>query len=99
MKLVYPILLTPADDGLLVFIPDLDINTHDTNLSNAIEMARDAISLWCVCQEDEGISMPHASELSTIKCEVGEIATLVDVDTRAYRRGLDSSAFAMAAGA
>ena len=28
MKAVYPIILTPAERGYVVFVPDLDINTE-----------------------------------------------------------------------
>ena len=41
MKAVYPIILTPAERGYVVFVPDLDINTEGEDLANAIEMARD----------------------------------------------------------
>ena len=42
MKVVYPIILTPAERGYVVFVPDLDINTEGEDLADAIEMARDA---------------------------------------------------------
>ena len=45
MKAVYPIVLTPADHGYVVFVPDLCINTEGSSVPDAIEMARDAIGL------------------------------------------------------
>lgn len=39
MKAVYPIILTPAERGYVVFVPDLDINTEGEDLADAIEMA------------------------------------------------------------
>ena len=46
MKQCYPIILTKMDEGgYLVYVPDMDINTSGTDLSNALEMAKDAIEL------------------------------------------------------
>ena len=50
MKAVYPIILTPAERGYVVFVPDLDINTEGEDLADAIEMARDAIGLWGITE-------------------------------------------------
>ena len=43
MKEAYPIVISPADGGYIVYIPDFDINTEGNSLTDAIEMARDAI--------------------------------------------------------
>jgi predicted RNase H-like HicB family nuclease len=90
--LVYPVKLTPLSDGYLVTIPDCEINTSGKNLADAIFMARDAISLWCVCKEDAGSTLPDPSELSSIRHEANEILTLVDIDKDSYRRSLENRA-------
>lgn len=49
MKLIYPVMITPAGESeFFVEIPDMDIATQGTSLENAIDMARDAISLMAV---------------------------------------------------
>ena len=73
----------------VVFVPDLKINTEGTDIANAIEMARDAIGLWGICEEDMGRSIPSPSTLHP-KCEEHEIVTLVDIDIDAYRRANDN---------
>ena len=85
----------------LVFVPDLMIYTEGKDLGNAIEMARDAISLKCLNLEDNKISIPEPSSYSKaieIAKEVhqGEsfnytdgIVTVVDADLTEYRRKLD----------
>ena len=85
MKKVYPIILTPDEIGYVVTVPDLNINTEGDNLAEAIEMARDAIGLWGICEEDAGriIPEPHSVKL---KHKDNEIVTLVDIDFKAYRR-------------
>ena len=82
MKAVYPIILTPAERGYVVFVPDLDINTEGEDLADAIEMARDAIGLWGITKIPQASgTMPHPKEQ--------EIVTLVDIDFAAYRRAND----------
>lgn len=85
MKWVYPIILTPTESGYFVSIPDLDINTEGSGIAHAIEMARDAICIWAICEQDMGrtINTPK-----TLVPEHGEndIVSLVDVDIDAYRR-------------
>jgi len=89
VKKVYPVILTPADVGYVVFVPDLQINTEGTDIANAIEMARDAIGLWGICEEDIGRSIPLPSTLHPVS-EDNEIVTLVDIDIDAYRRANDN---------
>lgn len=88
MKAVYPIILTPAERGYVVFVPDLDINTEGEDLADAIEMARDAIGLWGITEEDAGRKIPQASGTMPHP-EEQEIVTLVDIDFTAYRRAND----------
>lgn len=86
MKNSFPIILTLADKGYTVYIPDFDINTQGNDLTDAIEMARDAIGLMGIDMEDDGKVIPPASSASNIKHAHGEIVSLVDVDFAEYRR-------------
>lgn len=88
MKAVYPIILTPAERGYVVYVPDLEINTEGENLADAIEMARDAIGLWGITREDLGNKIPQASGTMPRPAE-NELVTLVDIDFAAYRRAND----------
>ena len=101
MRVVYPTLIEKSEDMYLVFVPDLMIYTEGKDLGNAIEMARDAISLKCLNLEDNKISIHEPSSYSKaieIAKEVhqGEsfnytdgIVTVVDADLTEYRRKLD----------
>ncbi len=86
MKNSYPIVLTPDEKGYTVFIPDFNINTEGDSLTEAIEMARDAIGLMGIDMEDDGESIPPARSAKDIKPARGEIVSLVDVDFTEYRR-------------
>ena len=88
MKTVYPILLTPAERGYVVYVPDLEINTEGDDLADAIEMARDAIGLWGISEEDAGREIPKASGAMPHPAK-DELVTLVDIDFAAYRRAND----------
>ena len=52
MEYVYPVILTPTEDGYFVTVPDLEINTQGSTVDEAMEMAQDAINLWCTTQTE-----------------------------------------------
>ena len=88
-KFVYPIILHPESaGGYSVDVPDLQIGTQGETVAECIDMARDAIGLWGICQQDENRAIPQPSTLSPA-CGPDEIVTLVDVDFAAYRRAND----------
>ena len=86
MKNPYPIVLTPEAQGFTVYIPDFDINTEGDDLTEAIEMARDAIGLMGIDMEDDGKALPVPSPLQSIQAQDGDTVSLVDVDFTEYRR-------------
>lgn len=86
MKQVYPVILHPElEGGFSVSVPDLNIGTQGETIAECIDMARDAIGLWGICEQDEGRVIPEPSGL-TPEHEEGELVTLVDIDFDAYRR-------------
>jgi predicted RNase H-like HicB family nuclease len=92
MTIVYPVILTPAKigygSGYAVYVPDLEINTQGYDMAEAIAMARDAIGMKGICEQDEGraISEPSVTEPAR---EKGDIVTWVDIDFDKYRRAND----------
>jgi len=90
MKVAYPIVISKGEKYLLASIPDCEIDTQGINVVDTIEMARDAISIWCVDMQDDGKELPPASDIADIKSSSGDIVTLVDADLAAYRRKLDN---------
>ena len=90
MKEVYPVLLMHGKSGFVVYVPDFDINTEGKDLTDAIEMARDAISIVGVVKEDQNQPLPEPSDINSVKKESeSDIVTLVDVDFDEYRRKND----------
>ena len=82
------ILHPEVEGGFSVSIPDLKIGTQGETIAESIDMARDAIGLWGICEQDEGRVIPEPSGL-TPEHEEGELVTLVDIDFDAYRRAHD----------
>ena len=90
MKRTYPIILSPDEDGFVVYIPDFHANTQGKDLTEAIEMARDAIGIMGIDMEDEKEALPEASAVSAVQKESEkDIISLVDVDFSEYRKQHD----------
>lgn len=89
MKNVYPVVLIPSKNGYVVNVPDFDFMTQGENIVDAIDMARDAISLMGVQYQDEKKELPKPSAISDVQHKENEMVTLVDVDFSAYRKMLE----------
>lgn len=80
----------PDKVGYVVYVPDFNINTEGDTLTEAIEMARDAIGVVGIDMEDNGEILPEPSSVSAVKTDsADDIVTLVDVDFGEYRRKND----------
>ncbi len=97
MKRLYPVTLFPYSDYVVVYVPDLDINTEGTDMQDAIFMAGDAISLCCIDREDSGIPVPEPSRIEDIAPEEGATKALAEDDLAEYRRLLEAAEAAAAA--
>lgn len=90
MKNSYPIVLTPDKVGYVVYIPDFEINTEGDTLTEAIEMARDAVGLMGIDMEDDNKALPVPTPIGSVeKTTADDIVSLVDVDFAEYRRQND----------
>lgn len=94
MTKVYPVILTPTPQGYVVTVPDLDINTQGKDLSEAIYMARDAIGLWGIAEQDDGRVIPEPSSCEPHH-EPTELVSWVDIDFDKYRLMQDMSTVRM----
>ncbi len=93
MKYVYPVVFTKDEDVYNVSVPDLPgCFTFGSTLLEAIEMARDAISMWLCDAEDKNESIPQPSETENMPLNPNSFVNLIDVDTLEYRRENDNRA-------
>ena len=88
MLKVYPVILTPTNSGYVVTVPDLDINTQGKDLAEAIYMARDAIGIWGISEQDDGRPIPEPSTAEPSH-EANELISWVDIDFEKYRKAHD----------
>ena len=96
MKRAYPTFIAPSGSDYLVYVPDMDIYTEGKSLTDAIEMARDAIGLKGIDFEDDKKEIPEASdyqlEIARAKEDTEDfdytkgMLTMVDVNFEEYRR-------------
>lgn len=91
-KDAYPIILSPEDDGYIVYIPDFDVGTQGETIAEAMEMARDAIGLMGIDLEDDGKEIPKPYSMTMADIKKGDILTLVDIDFQEYRKQVDNRA-------
>lgn len=87
MKLIYPAIFTPFDDGngYTVEVPDLPgCVTEGDSMIEAIDMAQDAASGWILGELEEGNSYPAASDHSAITAPEGSFVNLIVLDMDAY---------------
>ena len=83
--IAYPVLFEKVEDMYLVTIPDIDQMTQGENLTDAIAMARDLISLWVMDLEDSKKSVPKPG---SVKFDVpkGAFVSYVDANITEYRK-------------
>ena len=85
MKLVYPAIFTPFDEGngFTVEVPDLPgCVTEGNNLVEAIEMGTDAASGWILGEIEDGNSFPAAS--MALEAPAGSFVNLLVLDMDSY---------------
>jgi predicted RNase H-like HicB family nuclease len=86
MKTAYPVIFTKLADGYAVHAPDFPLDTQGDDLTEAIEMARDAIGIMGIDMEDDKKELPKPSNPESITYETGSFISMVDIDFTEYRR-------------
>ena len=96
MKNVYPVFFTKTDECILVEVPDFGILTEGKDMSEAIDMARDAIELNCFVMEDNKEDIPQPSNINNLDINNGIFTNngnttvlLVNVDSMIYRKKIE----------
>lgn len=90
MKAAYPVIFREDKSDKVpfyVYVPDLDVSTQGTSMTDAIEMARDAIQLKIVSLEDDKQNVPEPNTVD-VNIEQGDILSYVDIDSTRYRAAL-----------
>jgi len=100
LKKAYPTFIALDGADFLVYVPDMELYTEGHSMTDAIDMARDAIGLKGIDLEDDGKEIPGASDYEAAILKAKEdaedfdytngILTMIDVDFTEYRRKMDN---------
>jgi len=92
MKYVYPAIFTPLGNGEYdVSVPDLPFcRTCGKGLTEAIEMAEDAIAMWLWHAENQEEKIPAPSE--ELSVDLPQFINFIKADTDEYRKAHDNRA-------
>ncbi len=86
MKLLYPAIFIPYEEGFTVEFPDLPgCITQGENLEEAFEMAEDVACGWILTSIEEGEKIPGPSQLSEHYSE-GVIVNYIKLDIGKYAK-------------
>ena len=83
MKQAYPTFIAVSGNDYLVYVPDLDIYTEGHSLTDAIDMARDAIGLKGIDLQDDGKDIPDPSSYEDATAKAKE-----DTEDFDYTQGM-----------
>ena len=96
MKLVYPAVFTPYEDGsggYAVEFPDLPgCVTGGDDMAEAVFMAEDAASGWVLTELEDGKAAPKATEIRDVTHGVDQFVSLIALDMDAYAAKYGSNA-------
>ena len=94
MKYIYPAVFTKDGDFYIVKFPDIEgCYTQGETLSEAVEMAEDALCLMLYDYEEEGKKIPEPSDIKKIKVSSNDdFVSLVSCDSLEYRKFYDNKA-------
>lgn len=84
-KLAYPVIFEKDSDGYFVTVPDLELNTQGDTLPDAIDMARDLISLYILDKKEDNkpFNLPNTNKFTLPQ---HAIISYVDVDIDIYSK-------------
>lgn len=96
MKLVYPAVFTPYEDGsdgYAVEFPDLPgCVTGGDDMAEAVFMAEDAASGWVLTELEDGKAAPKATEIGNVTHGADQFVSLIALDMDAYAAKYGSNA-------
>lgn len=93
-KLFYPALFHKAEEGgFWISFPDIpECLTQGDDMSQAYEMAVDALGLALTCREKEQQPLPTVSDPTTITPEPDSFLVVIEFDMFAYKKRTNSQA-------
>ena len=93
-KVFYPALFHKAEEGgFWISFPDIpECLTQGDDMTQAYEMAVDALGLALTCREKEHQPLPNPSDPTAIKPETNSFLAVIEFDMLAYKKRTNSRA-------
>lgn len=92
-KYIYPAIFQKEETGYYVFFPDLDgCQTEGDTLENALNMAKDALSIYIFDLEEDKKDIPLPSTPTEITLEKNQFISIIEFDMLEYRKKYDNKA-------
>ncbi|MBC7765545.1 MAG: type II toxin-antitoxin system HicB family antitoxin [Hyphomonadaceae bacterium] len=83
----YPAIFHKEENAYWVEFPDLQgCQTHGTTLSDVLELAQEALGLYLVSLEEDGVTPNEPSNIKAFQTDEDSFTTLVWTDINKYRR-------------
>ena len=92
-KIIYPAVFHVEEEGYSVDFPDLlGCVTEGETLSEALEMAQDALGLYLFTLEQDNKALPESTNPADIKMQEKEFISLIEWDRIEYLKKVDNKA-------
>ena len=93
-KLFYPAIFHKVEEGgFWISFPDIpECFSEGDNMSQAYEMAVEALGLSLTTREDEKAALPEASDPTTISVDKDSFLVVIEFDMLAYKKRTNSRA-------
>lgn len=92
-KYIYPAIFITEEEGYSVLFPDLEgCHTQGETLEEALDMAKDALSLYIFDKVESKKEIPKASNPKEIKTDENSFVSIIEFSLLEYQKKYDSKA-------
>lgn len=92
-KYIYPAIFITEEEGYSVIFPDLEgCHTQGETLEEALDMAKDALSLYIFDKVEDKKEIPKASNPKEIKTDENSFISIIEFSLLEYQKKYDSKA-------
>lgn len=92
-KFIYPAIFITEEEGYSVIFPDLEgCHTQGDTLEEALDMAKDALSLYIFDMVEDKKEIPKASNPKDVKVDDDSFISIIEFDLLEYQKKYDSKA-------
>jgi len=90
-KFIYPAIFVTEEEGYSIFFPDLDgCHTQGENLEDALDMAKDVLSIYIFDMLEDKKEIPKPSNPKLIKIDKKSFVYLIEFDLLEYQKKYDN---------